>query len=171
MIFPKLTLEKFTTLTFGVFALQAALLFLVAPLQIDPHHDGIILGSAIASADGFVGPAGAFSQYGPLTPLIHGFFLDLTGTTMFNLRLFAALNVLLISYFLHQVMLKIASKKVALTTSSAWVFTSAIWTTSFPGALLPWPSLMATALILASISIFMNDFNNNSSFGNFDQNS
>lgn len=158
MISTTLKLNNLALLKLGMFSLQAILLVLVAPLQIDPHHDGIILGSAIASADGYVGPAGAFSQYGPLPPLIHGLFLNLTDSTMLNLRFFAAINVLLISFLLHQVMLKIASNKVALTTSGAWVFTSAIWTTSFPGALLPWPSLIATALILASIDIFVKDF-------------
>ena len=81
----------------AAFFLQGLILFLVAPLQVDPHHDGIILGAAVASANGQFGPGSAFSQYGPLSPLIHGFFLDLTSSSMLNLRYFAALNTLFIS--------------------------------------------------------------------------
>jgi len=137
------------------FLLQAVILFLVAPLQVDPHHDGIILGAAIASADGEFGPGSAFSQYGPLSPLIHGFFLDLTGSSMLNLRYFAALNTLLISYLLFKIMSKISSKQISILTATTWVLTSAIWATTFPGALLAWPSLISTALILTSLNLLL----------------
>jgi len=137
------------------FLLQAVILFLVAPLQVDPHHDGIILGAAIASANGEFGPGGAFSQYGPLSPLVHGFFLDLTGSSMLNLRYFAALNTLLISYLLFKVMSKVASKQISILTATTWVLTSAIWATTFPGALLAWPSLISTALILTSLNLLL----------------
>ncbi len=142
------------------FVLQAVILFLVAPLQVDPHHDGIILGAAIASADGEFGPGSAFSQYGPLSPLIHGFFLDLTGSSMLNLRYFAALNTLLISYLLFKVMSKISSKQISILTATTWVLTSAIWATTFPGALLAWPSLISTALILTSLNLLLPIFIN-----------
>jgi hypothetical protein len=34
---------------------QGFLLWKIAPLQVDPHHDGIILGAAIATSDGRYG--------------------------------------------------------------------------------------------------------------------
>jgi hypothetical protein len=137
----------------ATFLLQTAVLFLVAPLQIDPHHDGIILGAAIASSTGQLGPSEAFSQYGPLSPLVHGLFLNLSGNSMLNLRYFAALNALIISFLLFKLMRKLTDKWTALVISSSWVCTSAIWSTTFPGALLPWPSLIATALILGGINL------------------
>jgi hypothetical protein len=125
----------------------------VAPLQIDPHHDGIILGAAIGSSSGHIGPAGAFSQYGPLSPLIQGFFLNIFGNSMLNLRYFAALNALLISYLLYKLVSKFTLQRNALLISSTWIFTSAIWSTTFPGALLAWPSMISTAVILAAMNI------------------
>ena len=45
--------------------LTAFIYFRVAPLQVDPHHDGVILGAAVAVAEGRPIQSGAFSQYGP----------------------------------------------------------------------------------------------------------
>lgn len=139
----------------ATFLLQAVLLKLVAPLQIDPHHDGIILGAAVASSSGYMGPSEAFSQYGPLSPLIHGLFLNIFGNSMLNLRYFAALNALLISFLLYILLKKIANRWTALIISSSWIYTSAIWSTTFPGALLPWPSLIATALLLSGVNLLL----------------
>jgi len=159
--FSKAKLDGYTASSIAVFVIQAIVLFLVSPLQIDPHHDGIILGAAIASSTGFLGPNGAFSQYGPLSPLFHGWFLDIFGDSMLNLRYFAALNVLLISFLLFSLIRKLANRWVSLTISSAWVFTSAIWATTFPGALLPWPSLIATCLLLSGMNLLFSLFANN----------
>jgi hypothetical protein len=134
---------------------------LVAPLQIDPHHDGIILGAAIASSSGQLGPSEAFSQYGPLSPLLHGWFLNIFGDAMLNLRYFAALNALLISFLLFNLMRKLANRWTALIISTSWICTSAIWSTTFPGALLPWPSLIATALLLGGINLLFPIFTDN----------
>jgi hypothetical protein len=153
MAFSKFKIEKFSVSAGTLFIIQGALLLLVAPLQIDPHHDGIILGAAIASSTGFLGPNGAFSQYGPLSPLFHGWFLDIFGDSMLNLRYFAALNALLISYLLFSLIRKVADRWVSLAISSTWVFTSAIWATTFPGSLLPWPSLIATGLLLGGMNL------------------
>jgi len=161
MLFSKFKLEKFSLFSVMLFVVQGVVLLLVAPLQVDPHHDGIILGAAIASSDGLFGPSGAFSQYGPLSPLLHGWFLEAFGNSMVSLRYFAALNALIISILLFTLVRKIADRWVALLISSTWVFTSAIWSTTFPGALLPWPSLIATALLLSGINLLLPVFGDN----------
>jgi hypothetical protein len=142
-------------LKFFSFFFQALILILVAPLQIDPHHDGIILGAAIGSSTGHIGPAGAFSQYGPLSPMIQGLFLKIFGNTMLDLRYFAALNALLISFLLFKIVSKFTEERIAILISSSWVLTSAIWSTTFPGALLAWPSMISTALILAAMYVLL----------------
>jgi hypothetical protein len=106
MNFLWLKAEIFKISVMTTFLLQTVVLMLVAPLQIDPHHDGIILGAAIASSTGHIGPSEAFSQYGPLSPLLHGWFLNVFGNTMLNLRYFAAVNVLLISFLLFNLIRK-----------------------------------------------------------------
>jgi hypothetical protein len=153
--------EAFRISAVTLFLLQTAVLILVAPLQIDPHHDGIILGAAIASSTGQLGPSEAFSQYGPLSPLLHGWFLNIFGNSMLNLRYFAALNALLISFLLFNLMRKLANHWTALIISTSWICTSAIWSTTFPGALLPWPSLIATALLLGGINLLFPIFAGN----------
>jgi hypothetical protein len=155
MPFFKIKLEKFSIYVATLFILQGVVLLLVAPLQVDPHHDGIILGAALASSNGLFGPNEAFSQYGPLSPLLHGWFLETFGNSMLNLRYFAALNALVISILLFILVQKITDQWLALLISSTWVFTSAIWSTTFPGALLPWPSLIATALLLGGINLLL----------------
>ena len=61
--------------------------------QADPHHDGYILGSAAAVADGNVVHSGGFSQYGPVTPWLAGFFFKLTSISVLNLRLLSAILI------------------------------------------------------------------------------
>jgi hypothetical protein len=161
MQFSEIKLKKFDICAVTLFLIQGAVLLLVAPLQVDPHHDGIILGAAIASSNGLFGPSEAFSQYGPLSPLLHGWFLEAFGNSMLNLRYFAALNALVISALLFSLIRKIADHWVALLISSTWVFTSAIWSTTFPGALLPWPSLIATALLLSGMNLLTPVFSEN----------
>jgi hypothetical protein len=161
MQFSKIKLKKFDICAVTLFLIQGAVLLLVAPLQVDPHHDGIILGAAIASSNGLFGPSEAFSQYGPLSPLLHGWFLEAFGNSMLNLRYFAALNALVISALLFSLIRKIADNWAALLISSTWVFTSAIWSTTFPGALLPWPSLIATALLLSGMNLLTPVFSEN----------
>ena len=153
--------EIFKISVMTTFLLQTVVLMLVAPLQIDPHHDGIILGAAIASSTGQIGPSEAFSQYGPLSPLLHGWFLNVFGNSMLNLRYFAAVNVLLISFLLFNLMRKLTNRWTALIISTSWICTSAIWSTTFPGALLPWPSLIATLLLLSGIYLLFPIFTDN----------
>ena len=153
--------EIFKISAIATFLLQTVAMILVAPLQIDPHHDGIILGAAIASSSGQQGPSEAFSQYGPLSPLLHGWFLNIFGNSMLNLRYFAALNALLISFLLFSLMRKLANRCTALIISTSWICTSAIWSTTFPGALLPWPSLIATAFLLGGINLLFPIFADN----------
>jgi hypothetical protein len=52
-------------------------------------------------------------------------------------------------------MSKISSKQISILTATTWVLTSAIWATTFPGALLAWPSLISTALILTSLNLLL----------------
>ena len=127
---------------------QGFLLWKIAPLQVDPHHDGIILGAAIATSDGRYGNSGAFTQYGPISPLIQGIFLRFTENSEIALRYFTALQCLLIAILIYFLIRELFSRIDGLIASVYWVFASAIWTTSFPGALLPWPSILSTLVLL-----------------------
>jgi hypothetical protein len=122
--------------------------FRVAPLQVDPHHDGVILGAAVAVAEGRPIQSGAFSQYGPLPALIQGLVLWLFNTQLLTLRLMTAVQCLIIGYAIYRLARLFTHEQLSRLLSFFWLLTSCIWVTQFPGALLPWPSLISTILIM-----------------------
>ncbi|CAN2230750.1 hypothetical protein [Candidatus Planktophila dulcis] len=128
--------------------LTAYIYFRVAPLQVDPHHDGVILGAAVAVAEGRPILSGAFSQYGPLPALIQGFVLWLFNTQLLTLRLMTAVQCLVIGFAIYKLTRKFAQENLSKLLSFFWLLTSCIWVTQFPGALLPWPSLLSTMLVM-----------------------
>ncbi len=66
--------------------LVSYLYFRVAPLQVDPSHDGLMLAAATGVAEGRDVLSEVFSQYGPLPPMINGFFVSIFGTQLLTLR-------------------------------------------------------------------------------------
>ncbi len=128
--------------------LTAYIYFRVAPLQVDPHHDGVILGAAVAVSEGRPILSGAFSQYGPLPALIQGFVLWLFNTQLLTLRFMAAVQCLIIGFAIYKLTKKFTHENLSKLLSFFWLLTSCIWVTQFPGALLPWPSLLSTMLVM-----------------------
>jgi hypothetical protein len=126
----------------------AFIYFRVAPLQVDPHHDGVILGAAVAVAEGHPIQSGAFSQYGPLPALIQGLVLWLFNTQLLTLRLMTAVQCLFIGYAIYRLARSFTQEQLSKLLSFFWLLTSSIWVTQFPGALLPWPSLISTMLVM-----------------------
>jgi hypothetical protein len=126
----------------------AFIYFRVAPLQVDPHHDGVILGAAVAVAEGRPIQSGAFSQYGPLPALIQGLVLWLFNTQLLTLRLMTAVQCLIIGHAIYRLARIFTHEQLSKLLSFFWLLTSCIWVTQFPGALLPWPSLISTMLVM-----------------------
>lgn len=128
--------------------LTAFVYFRVAPLQVDPHHDGVILGAAVAVSEGRPIQSGAFSQYGPLPALIQGLVLWLFNTQLLTLRLMTAVQCLIIGHAIYRLARVFTHEQLSKLLSFFWLLTSCIWVTQFPGALLPWPSLISTMLVM-----------------------
>lgn len=135
--------------------LTAYIYFRVAPLQVDPHHDGIILGAAVAVADGHPILSGAFSQYGPLPSLIQGFVLWLFNTQLLTLRLMTAIECLAIGLVLYRFATEFTTRLFSKLISFTWLLASCVWVTQFPGALLPWPSLLSTLFVLCALILLI----------------
>lgn len=140
-------------------ALTAYIYFRMAPLQVDPHHDGVILGAAIAVAEGHPVLAGAFSQYGPLPALIQGFALWLFNTQLLTLRLMTAVQCLVIGFSIYKLARQFAQENLSKLLSFFWLLTSCIWVTQFPGALLPWPSLLSTMFVMFGMIMIIDSAN------------
>jgi hypothetical protein len=134
----------------------AIIYFRVAPLQVDPHHDGIILGAAVAVAEGHPIQSGAFSQYGPLPALIQGLILWLFNTQLLTLRLMTAVQCLMIGHAIYRLARMFTHEQLSKILSFFWLLTSCIWVTQFPGALLPWPSLISTLLVMYGMILLIN---------------
>jgi hypothetical protein len=133
------------------FVFSGTLFFFAAPLQADPHHDGVILAPAIAFAEGLPVQSGAFSQYGPLSPILSGLWIKLTEPSLVSLRYLAAIQAVMIAISLFFVLKLVTTEKRARLLTILWVFTSGIWSTRFPGALMAWPSLISTLLLMVAL--------------------
>lgn len=131
-------------------------LAILTPYQVDPHHDGYILGSAAAVADGLPVHSGAFSQYGPVTPWIAGSFLKLTSISVLNLRVLSAILTFLIYLSLERILKKLDfSKSTARLVSISWILINHVTSTAFSGAFFLWPSLVSTLLLLLSLNLVL----------------
>lgn len=139
----------------AVAALTAYIYFRVAPLQVDPHHDGVILAAAIAVADGHDILSGAFSQYGPLPAILQGSILWLFNTELLTLRYLTAVECLAIGFAIYKLSLEFTNTKLAKITAFFWLLASSVWVTQFPGSLLPWPSLISTMLVLYGLILLI----------------
>lgn len=133
------------------FSSGGLLFFFVAPLQADPHHDGLMLAPAVAYSEGLPLHTGAFSQYGPLSPLISGLWLRITDNDLLSLRYFAALQATLLAVGLFLVLKKIVSENHARALVILWIFASGIWSTRFPGSLTAWPSLLSSCILIFAL--------------------
>lgn len=135
----------------ATFSSGGLLFFFAAPLQADPHHDGVILAPAVAYSEGLPLHAGAFSQYGPLSPLISGLWLRVTDNNLLSLRYFAALQAIILAIGLFLVLKKVVSENRARDFVILWIFASGIWSTRFPGALMAWPSLLSSCILIYAL--------------------
>ena len=137
--------------TILTFISGGVLFFVTAPLQADPHHDGVILAPAVAFSENLTVHVGAFSQYGPLSPILSGLWLKLTDPNLISLRYFAALQAFILSVGLFLVLKKLTSVERARLITIFWIFASGIWATRFPGALMAWPSLLSTLFLIFAL--------------------
>jgi hypothetical protein len=140
---------------FAVSLFTVIVYFRAAPLQVDPHHDGVIHAAAVAVAEGHPILSGAFSQYGPLPSLIQGFVLWVFDTQLITLRFLTAVQCLAIGLALYRLGLEFTTKLSARFLSFTWLLASCIWVTEFPGSMLPWPSILSTLFVLSALILII----------------
>jgi hypothetical protein len=149
---------------FVTFSSGGLLYFFVAPLQADPHHDGVILAPAVAYSEDLPLHAGAFSQYGPLSPLVSGLWLRVSDANLISLRYFAAFQAIILFIGLFLVLKKIVSENRARALVALWIFASGIWSTRFPGALMAWPSLLSSCILIFALLLSLDAIKEKSRF-------
>lgn len=137
---------------------QATLFFLLqlgyfsATARLDPeiHHDGIMLGAAVGVSEGGIPNKDVFTQYGPLTPFLQGFWLFLTEPTLLSLRIFTAIQLALCGAILFWLLRPILSAPYSAAVSIAWSL-------SYPFFILPmnlpWASVLTTLIALVAMLV------------------
>jgi len=121
--------------------------FWLSRFEPDIHHDGYVLAGAIAASEGLLPNRDFFTQYGPLGPLLQGFWLQLTSPTLLNLRI---LNALLITLN-FTVAIMLVAKNWSFRFSILVVSTIAFSYTSVLPPMLPWTSVLLTSTLLFAL--------------------
>lgn len=130
----------------AVFAIGSALPFSV--LDFDPHHDGVMLATAIAVRDGGVVHRDVFAQYGPVAPLIQGYGLLIFGDAAVGIRIINVIAIGVVAFALaeagrHGPTYWPVSPSAGRAAALAWI----VLADYFLGVpQLPWSSVFAAAL-------------------------
>lgn len=138
-------------------SLSSSLFFTFARFDPDPHHDGIQLATAIGVADGLKVHSQVFSQYGPITPWINGWWLSLTSPTLLSLRYFAALQLIGITILTYLISEKFGIRRsIRIFMVSAWLLSCPVWAyQKWFFSLWPWPSITYTLAILGALYLLI----------------
>lgn len=152
--FPYLTTLIFTSLYF----LNAA------RLDPEPHHDGYLLSTAIASKLGLLPHMEVFNQYGPVSSYVLGLILKLDFAPLLTIRLTTAVLLILNALLIVAIMAKINHPVAGMLGVVLWASTSPDWTVtwdhySFVG-LWPWPNIIFTFFSLLSLLLFLHGMEN-----------
>jgi hypothetical protein len=144
-------ISKYRSLYFSIFLVGGSLYLNLLFAKLDPeiHHDGIIFPAAVAASEGLVPNRDFFTQYGPLGPILQGFWIDLTSPTLLNLRNLSAFLITLSTVLV----ILLTYRTWGLFLSSLIATTSAIAYPIVLPAMLPWPTLITTNLILICMLI------------------
>jgi hypothetical protein len=134
----------------GLFVLEFFYLAYIHSWEVDPHHDGIMYTAAVGVYEGKVPNRDFFTQYGPVTPLIQGFWFRIFGPTLFSLKILTGLGLALIGILLYVAARRKYSIYLSTLLSICWVLTGPFG--------LPWSSIFSTIFILISLLLLQRNF-------------
>jgi hypothetical protein len=74
----------------------------ISQVRIEPNgiHDGIMFPGAVASSEGLIPNRDFFSQYGPITPILQGYWLKVFPVEIISLRILDAILLATIGLYL-----------------------------------------------------------------------
>jgi hypothetical protein len=128
---------------FTIFFFQIIILVIKYRWDPDGNHDGIMLTPAIAVSEGKLPNKDFFSLYGPISPLLQGYWLRIFGENLLQLRFFSGVVTFLISFLLYVLVRRKLNDLTAALISLVWILTGPIG--------LPWSSLLSTLNLLIVI--------------------
>lgn len=121
-------------------------------IGIDPHHDGIMLKTALDVAAGQQLFRDTFNQYGALTSYLQACFLSLTSRTLWNLRLLTLLTYAAIAALQYFSAALYLPRALALAVTLFWMATAPFFAAEW--TFLPWASAFAIFFQLVGIIFF-----------------
>jgi hypothetical protein len=134
--------------------LASLIVYFGAFIRIDPepHHDGVMLGAAIAVSEGRIPNKEVFTQYGPLTPMLQGIWLRFTEPSLLSLRTSTAILLAINGLLLYLILTKFLPSKISSLLSISWGV-------SYPFFILPvnlpWASVIATFFTLIAMLVML----------------
>lgn len=129
-----------------LFFLEFVYLAYIHSWEVNPHHDGIMYTAAVGAYEGKVPNKDFFAQYGPVTPIIQGFWFRLSEPTLWSLKLLTSLGLAFIGALIYIG----AKRRLSITTS---ILLSSCWVLTGPFGL-PWSSIFSTIFVLVSLLLF-----------------
>lgn len=145
---------------FGVYLLLPFVLVIntyLALLDPDPHHDGVILSSAIAVRDGVLPYKSFFFQYGPFVLWTNSAVIFWHGHELICLRIFYLLLAVLITVLLSLVSQKGSMRRNTILVLAFWLMANPVWSSGVKHYFnyWPWPDLMTTLLLVSIYVLFI----------------
>jgi len=119
-------------------------IFLLPRFDVDTYHDGYIYPMALSTSQGGFPHKDFINLYGPVSAIVSGFWIRVFGPSVFNLRIYGAFLIMLISILTFVLIRRIANQEVALVLTIIWMIGNPL--VVHPS--LPWVDLHTTALLL-----------------------
>lgn len=121
-------------------------------IGVDPHHDGIMLKTALDLVAGQTLFRETFNQYGALASYLQAWFLSLTSPTLWNLRLLTLLTYAAIAGFQYFSAALYIPRTLAVAATLFWMALAPFLAPQY--TLLPWSSVFAIFFQLAGLIFF-----------------
>lgn len=115
-----------------------------SPLDPNAHHDGYMYVMAVASATGLIPNRDFFSQYGPVTNILQGWWLSITTMNLLSLRILTALILGCTGFLMYKHIEKHFGKKLSFLISFLWILSSP----RLLPADLPWSTTISTLFFI-----------------------
>lgn len=142
-------MKKLDKIPFFIFLITFIVASLFSQIDVDVHHDGILLKSAIDVAQGKQLFSDTFTQYGALTTIIQATLLKIFGNYLLVLKLSAAFFYAITAIILYAAWSKFLSKNLSIVAWIVWLLLAPYYVVTF----IPWSSVYA--LFFLSVVLYL----------------
>ncbi|HBA61203.1 MAG TPA: hypothetical protein DCZ92_10390 [Elusimicrobia bacterium] len=138
-----------------VFLLGLCAVGVVAPLQVDPHHDGIMLKPAMDVAAGYTLFRDTFTQYGALTTWCQALAIKLFGGSLLVLRLLTAFLYGTLALLLWLVNERFLPRYLNTFSCASWLLMGHFFVDNPSLFVMPWSTVFAVCSCLLSLHLLL----------------